>query len=73
MKSIKFNVYGRQVLISQKGHGWTAWYVGPEGKKRPAPDITVPASIPESGMTLYLGDLCHEWATEQHPDVRRLD
>lgn len=73
MKSIKFNVYGRQVLISQKGHGWTAWYVGPEDKKRPAQDITVPTSITESEMTLYLGDLCHEWATERHPEVSRID
>ena len=27
----------------------------------------------ESEMQQYLGDLCHEWATERHPSVKRLD
>ena len=73
MNSIRFDVFGRQVLVSRINDGWTAWYVGSEGKRRPAPDITVPANIAEAEMTLYLGDLCHEWATERHPDVKRLD
>lgn len=73
MKSLRFDVFGRQLVISRKEHGWAAWYLGPEGKKRPAPDIVIPPNTAESDMTLYLGDLCHEWATEQHPDVKRLD
>jgi hypothetical protein len=47
--------------------------MGPEGKRRPAPELVIPEHITKSDMALYLGDLCHEWATEQHPDVRRLD
>jgi len=72
LKSLIYDVFGRQVLISRTENGWTAWYLGPEGKKRPAPDLVVPKSMPESEMPLYLGDLCHEWATERHPDVKRL-
>ena len=73
MKSLRFDVFGRQLVISRKEHGWTAWYLGPEGKKRPAADIVIPSNTAESDMTLYLSDLCHEWATAQHPDVKRLD
>ncbi len=52
--------------------GWATFYLGVEGKRRPATEIVVPQDIPESEIEQYLGDLCHEWATKQHPDVKRL-
>ncbi len=70
---MKFNVFGRQVVLSRNEAAWTVWYLGPEGKRRPAPDLVVPASVTDSDMAVYLGDICHEWAREQHPGVRRLD
>jgi hypothetical protein len=73
LKTLKFDVFGRSVLVAESGDGWAAFYLGAEGKKRPAKDIVVPADIPESEIEQYLGDLCHEWATEQHPYVKRLD
>ncbi len=73
MKSLKFDVFGRQVLVVASENGWTAFYLGAEGKRRPASDIVVPSDISESDIAQYLGDLCHEWATEQHPNVKRLD
>jgi hypothetical protein len=73
MKSLKFNVFGKQVLIAKLNGGWATYYLGSEGKRRPAIDIVVPADIQESEIEQYLDDLCHEWATEQHPDVKRLD
>jgi hypothetical protein len=60
-------------LVAASGDSWAAYYLGAEGKKRPARDIVIPAHIPESEIEQYLGDLCHEWATEQHPNVERLD
>lgn len=73
MQTLKFDVFGRLVLVAESGDGWTAFYLGAEGKKRPATDIVVPADIPESEIGHYLGDPCHEWATAQHPNVKRLD
>lgn len=73
LKKLRFDVFGRQLLVSRTALGWTCWYLGPEGKKRPAPDLVIPANITDMEMILYLGDLCHEWATERHPDVKRLD
>ena len=73
MRSLKFDVFGTDVLIVKKADGWEAFYLGSEGKRRPATDIIVPSHITESGMARYLDDLCHEWATEQNNSVNKLD
>jgi hypothetical protein len=73
LKALKFDVFGRVVLVVESENGWCAFYLGAEGRRRPAKDIVVPPDILESEIEQYLGDLCHEWATEQHPNVKRLD
>jgi hypothetical protein len=73
LKSLKFDVVGRLVLVAESGDGWAVFYLGAEGKRRPAKDIVIPADISESEIEQYLGDLCHERATERHPKVKRLD
>jgi hypothetical protein len=72
MKSLRFNLFGRRVLVTESGKAWSVFYLGEEGKRRPAKDIVVPQDIPYSGIEQYLADLCHEWATDKHPDVVRL-
>ena len=71
-KSLLFEVFGRTVLIVASPRGWSAYYLGSEGKRRPARDIVVPADVAEADMERYLGDLCHEWASPRHPEVKRL-
>ena len=73
MKSLKFDVFGRLVLIVETDSGWQAFYAGSEGKRRPARDITVPSNITEATMAQYLDDLCHEWATDRNNCVKRVD
>jgi hypothetical protein len=73
MKSLKFEVFGRDVLIVETGDGWEAFDVGREGKRRPAKDIIVPPDIEESKLIQYLDDLCHEWATDRNNSVKRVD
>ena len=73
MKSFKFDVFGRRVLVAKTQEGWSAFYLGAEGKRRPAHDLVVPDFVTEAGLEQYLADLCHEWATERHPEVRRLE
>ncbi len=73
MSSIKFDVYGRHVLILRTSDGWNIDCVSGQGKKRPAADIFIPDFISESEIEQYLADLYHEWATEKHPFVRRID
>lgn len=69
---IRLDVFGRRVLAERTGTGWKAYYVGQEGKRRAASDITIPSEIAESDLERYLADLCHEWATERHPAVTRI-
>ena len=73
MKTLKFDVFGRAVLIVETGSGWEAYYLGNEGKRRPARDIIVPSNIDESEIAQYLDDLCHEWATDRNNSVKRVD
>ena len=73
MTAMKFDVFGTPVLVSRANDRWTAYYLGAEGKRRPAPDIVVPADSPAAEIELYLSDLCHEWATARHPAVTRID
>jgi len=73
MKSLKFDVFGRDVLIVEKDGAWEAFYLGSEGKRRIAKDISVPSSITESELIQYLDDLCHEWATDRNNSVRKVE
>ena len=73
MKSLRFEVFGRDVLITASQRGWLAFYPGADGKARPATDIVLPADIAEWDIEQYLGDLCHEWATHRYSSVKLLD
>ena len=73
MKTLKFDVFGREIWVVAAGGGWQAFHAGSEGKRRPATDIVLPRDLEESELARYLADLCHEWATDRSPDVRRLD
>jgi hypothetical protein len=73
MKSIKLDVFGRRILVEEAQAGWSLFYLGPEGKRRPAHDLVIPTDLPEAEIESYLADLCHEWATPRHPDVKRLE
>ena len=69
--SLRFSVFGREVVVTRSDATWEVFYQG-EGKRRPAVDIWIPPDIPASEIEQYLGDLCHEWATERHPSIKRL-
>ena len=69
----RFDVFGREVLVLREQDHWTAYYVSTDGKRRSAKDIVIPASVAEADLKQYLADLFHECATEERPDVRRLE
>ena len=71
-KSIKLDVFGRHVMATRTNDGWSVFYIGDDGKRRPAHDIPVPEFVQESEIENFLADLCHEWATDKNNDVRRL-
>ncbi len=70
---MKFNVFGRHVAVERRGEAWRAFYLGADGKRRPAEDIRIAADVEPRAVRGYLADLCHEWATPAHPDVEVID
>ncbi len=73
MKPILLDVFGRKVLVVRSEDSWSVFYLGNEGKRRLANDIFVPESVAECQLEQFVADLCHEWASERHPRVQRLD
>ena len=72
-KPIKLDVFGIPVLAVHTNDGWEIFYIGEGGKRRLATEIFVPNFVEETDIENYIEDICHEWATEKHPNVRRLN
>jgi hypothetical protein len=68
MREYRFNVFGKPVAVRATDGGWAAFYLGAEGKRRPA-DFVVPPDIDADGLRGWLADLFHEEATPRHPEV----
>ena len=73
MNAIKINVYGKLVTVEKTDSRWAVFYPGADGRRRSAGDIIIPDFVEESELEIYLSDLCHEWATDKHPSVHRLE
>ena len=73
MKSLKLDVFGRDVLVVEGEDGWEVYYLGSDGKRRPATDIRLPPDLAATELVRYLDDLCHEWARPGHDRVKQLD
>jgi hypothetical protein len=71
MQALRFNVFGRILLIARDAGQWQAWSVGGDGKRAPA-GFVIPDFIEEAELEQYLFDLFHESATPGNGDVRRI-
>lgn len=74
MDEYRFKVFRHLVAIAAGGAGgagWRAYYLGADGKRRPA-DFIVPADVGKEELMEYLADLFHEDATPGHDRVERL-
>lgn len=71
MHDLRYNVFGRIVLIRREGDLWQAYAVGADGKRAPA-GFVVPAFVEERELAQFLYGLFHESATPGNGDVQRL-
>lgn len=62
VKDLRFNIFGKLIGVTGSDGTWKAYYVGTDGKHRPA-DFIVPHNIVEEELCEYLADLYHENAT----------
>ncbi len=65
MKSMEFNIFGTAIGVIGTTGEWNAFYLGNEGKRRPA-DFIVPNELGEDEICGYLADLFHENATPRN-------
>lgn len=65
MKEFRFNIFGALIAITGSEGGWRAFYLGADGKRRPA-DFIVPSDVTEDELCEYLADLYHENATPRN-------
>jgi hypothetical protein len=71
MKEFRFRVFGTPIAVVGTAGSWRAFYLGSDGKRRPA-DFIVPADVAEQELAEYLGDLFHENATPRNGTVERI-
>lgn len=67
---IRFDVFGRRMVVERRDGGWLAFYPGNDGKRRPA-DFVIPPDVADAELGQYLADLFHEAWSPRHPDVVR--
>lgn len=72
MPSLRFDAYGRQLIVERDGEVWRVYDRGGEGKRRPAEDLLIPPDLAAHEIERYLADQLHELATPARPDVRRI-
>ena len=66
---MRLDVYGTKIEVTREGERWMVFYLGQEGKKRLAKDLTIPSDVREHEVKQYMADLCHEWATPRNNEV----
>ena len=71
MKEFRFNIFGAFIAITGSEGSWKAFYLGADGKRRPA-DFVVPGDVAEDELCEYLADLYHENATPRNCETVRL-
>jgi hypothetical protein len=71
MKEFRFNIFGSLIAITGSDGVWRAFYLGADGKRRPA-DFVVPNDVAEDELCEYLADLYHENATPRSSNAVQL-
>jgi hypothetical protein len=69
---LRFRVFGKLLGITWDGSTWLTYYLGPDGKRRPA-DFAIPEFLREDELGQFLEDLFHESAMPWNDSVERLD
>ena len=71
MQECRFNVFGTLIAVRGNPGAWRAFYLGAEGKRRPA-DFIIPDDIEADALCEYLADLFHEEATPRNNTTMQL-
>jgi hypothetical protein len=73
VQSIRFDVFGTVMTVQRRDGQWVLLRETGAGIRIPVHDVAVPADLHQSELQIYLDDLYHESASEDHPCVVALD
>lgn len=73
MKKLRFNVFGREHTVIREQELWLLYQESVTAIRRRIYDIVIPDFLSEDELTGYLDDIYHEYASDDHPSVIRLD
>lgn len=65
---LKFNVFGRIMVVEPVDGGWELFVLGTDGKRQRS-EVVIPPFVKEHELTQYLDDIFHEMATRERPGV----
>jgi hypothetical protein len=71
MEELRFNIFGKMIAVRGTPGNWQAFYLGAEGKRRPA-DFIVPGDVARDEICEYLADLFHEHATPRNNEASQI-
>ena len=67
----ELDLFGRRVHGERTNNGWAIHHPGAEGKRGPPLDLPVPYDVTtHAALADYLANLCHEWSSPAHPNLR---
>jgi hypothetical protein len=70
---IKFDVFGKQMSVIKKEHEWQLFNESDTGIRSRVYDVIIPSDINENELEKYLDDIYHEYSSEKHSKVKRLN
>jgi len=70
---IKFNVFGKLMSVLRKEQQWQLFSESDTGLRSRVYDVMIPNDIELSDMATYLDDIYHEYSSDKHPHVIKLD
>jgi len=73
VETIKFNVFGKLMSVLRKEQQWQLFSESDTGLRSRVYDVMIPNDIELSDMATYLDDIYHEYSSDKHPHVIKLD
>jgi len=70
---IKFNVFGKQMSVLKKEQEWQLFNESDVGIRSRVYDVVIPSDLAAAELETYLDDIYHEFSSDKHPKVIKID
>lgn len=70
---IKFSVFGKPMSVVRKDKEWQLFNEPDIGIRSRVYDVVIPSELKESELEKYLDDIYHEFSSERHSRVKRVN